>query len=262
MEIAQPTCLHLYKTFSAFQLISVTASEAIYWVCLFALLEGKTRYFVVLVLGFLSLTVPALVFHGQFINDWITMPLPAVNKALGYACAFNFGHPNMIAKHATAMYINLGRITIVMVAAIITLYVRYRKHDNNLIKVIRREGALYYLFAWLIIFFAGLTNTPKGKIVNDKYNLVASFKPLVATIFAERLLLMMQTVTTPATHAVVTSLVFEKDVAMVSAEDKTFEEKGKSAEYSSSNDSPISRNVELQTSRPTREEVRREGSYV
>lgn len=89
-----------------------------------------------------------------------------------------------------------------------------------------------------------------------------SFKPLVATIFAERLLLMMQTVTTPATHAVVTSLVFEKDVAMVSAEDKTFEEKGKSAEYSSSNDSPISRNVELQTSRPTREEVRREGSYV
>ncbi|KAF6749357.1 hypothetical protein DFP72DRAFT_913238 [Ephemerocybe angulata] len=201
------TCQSLIMSRFAILIISNLSAEAVFWVCLYALLGGKAKYLIFLVLGFLAFTIPMQILQGFFIGTWEAVPLPQEEYEIGYSCSYIRGikYENL---YTIGAYIAFARTTCVMIVAVYTVVVRYRAKNNNIIKIIRREGGMYYISAMLLHLFAGLSYFP-GNPVFDKYNIVTAAKLLLIPIFADRLLLKMQNIDDPGTQAVISTLMFD-----------------------------------------------------
>ncbi|KAF5311210.1 hypothetical protein D9611_013005 [Ephemerocybe angulata] len=196
-----------YQCFYIDQGVALTSVTAVFWVCLYALLGGKAKYLIFLALGFLAFTIPMQVLQGFFIGTWEAVPLPQEEYEIGYSCSYIRGikYENL---YTTGAYIAFARTTSVMIVAVYTVVVRYRAKNNNIIKIIRREGGMYYISAMLLHLFAGLSYFP-GNPVFDKYNVVTAAKLLLIPIFADRLLLKMQNIDDPGTQAAISTLMFD-----------------------------------------------------
>ncbi|KAF6756941.1 hypothetical protein DFP72DRAFT_1168674 [Ephemerocybe angulata] len=208
--ISTSACNSLQGAFWSLQVMALGFfPEAIFWLCIYALLGGKTKYLIVLAVTFLAFVIPTQVLQGMSTATVEAIELSPLESALGYTCSYapSTQSPTLFLA---AAYLALTRTTLIMVVAIITLFVRYRKQKNRLIKVIRREGAVYYLSAFLIGFVMSLSRTPglTEKIV-DKYDLLVTFKSFMIPAFADRLLLKMQKIDDLGTRALISTLVFE-----------------------------------------------------
>ncbi|KAF6744572.1 hypothetical protein DFP72DRAFT_857365 [Ephemerocybe angulata] len=118
------------------------------------------------------------------------MEVEPFDRDLRSPCAFTTSVPGTRKFYIMAAYLGFARSILVLVVAITTITHRYRKH-NSLIKVIRREGGMYYVSA----------------TIPQTSNL--ELRELLIPIFAQCLLLKMQRVNDPGTEAFLTTLMFE-----------------------------------------------------
>ncbi|TEB20086.1 hypothetical protein FA13DRAFT_1780131 [Coprinellus micaceus] len=204
--------LHVCQATSQFinissELCRVTA-EGILWVCLYALLEGRKKYFWVMILVFLGLSLPIVALDLANDLTQAAVETSVLDHIIGYPCNFSPGkHPK---NEFIANYINLTRTILGLGAGLITIAVRYRKQSNNLIKVIVREGGLYYMSALVFRFLGSLSLTP-GLSITDDYAVFKALRWILVMVFVDRLLLQMRSVSDPGTQAVISSLIFEKE---------------------------------------------------
>ncbi|RXW13269.1 hypothetical protein EST38_g12583 [Candolleomyces aberdarensis] len=211
--------------------ISPDSAEATLWVCLYALLGAKTKYFVVLVGTYMVLTIPnyitlimnSIVYAGEI---WtlielcghikLTMgihrnlgkarPASAFDKALGYAC-YLFPSP----RYRFSRWFTLARTMISALLVIFTLVFRYRQQKGSLIKVIRRDGGVYYLSNLAVRLATSIQDVP-GFPVRDPYYTTNALLLLVVPIFANSLLLNLKKLDDAGpTRRVISTILFEKD---------------------------------------------------
>ncbi|KAF6759615.1 hypothetical protein DFP72DRAFT_1101107 [Ephemerocybe angulata] len=199
-------CTVYNRGFWVMGITSITAAEATFWVCIYALLEGKLRYLVLLVLTFLGLTIPIQVFQGLYIMQERAVPLEELTVELRYACEID--SPSSFRFQTISTYISLSRTTLALLVATCTIIVRYRRQKNTLINVIRREGGFYYMSAFTLNFIGSLVRTPSIPFV-DNYGVLNELKNLILVIFSGRLLLKMQQVNGLRTQAMVSTLMFD-----------------------------------------------------
>ncbi|TEB21702.1 hypothetical protein FA13DRAFT_94625 [Coprinellus micaceus] len=177
-------------------MLTRTFAEAALWLCLYALLGGKPKYFYLLAIGFLVLTIPAVVLTGMGLMSQRAIPRNILDSLLGYPCSFLPPQRHLLA---IGSYIVLARASLALVVGLVILFVRYRKQNHNLIKVIRQEGGIFYISTLILMFFSCLTVTPRSP-VKDSYNIVSSLKTLFVYVFADRLLLRLKKVDDRSTH--------------------------------------------------------------
>ncbi|TEB36766.1 hypothetical protein FA13DRAFT_1787124 [Coprinellus micaceus] len=181
------------------------SAEGTLWVCLYALMEGKKRHFYILVLVFLAFTIPIQILQGFATMTQTALPLDPLTQALGFPCSFY--PPNHMNLYSIATYLAVARNLVALILGMYTFTVRYRKQKNALIRVIKREGGMYFLSTLILKFFEALKATPKSPI-KDKYTIIWSLNWLCVNVFAERLLLLLKKIDHPGTQAVVSELMF------------------------------------------------------
>jgi hypothetical protein len=71
------------------------------------------------------------------------IPQNILDHLLGYPC--NFRKEQHSDLSAISVYIAFARTSLALIVGLVTLVVRYRKQNHNLIRVIRREGGMYYI---------------------------------------------------------------------------------------------------------------------
>ncbi|TEB21696.1 hypothetical protein FA13DRAFT_1741619 [Coprinellus micaceus] len=208
--ISVPGCEALGTVVSVSGILARTFAEGTLWLCLYALLQGKSEFFYLLVVAFLACSIPANVLNAIDVMSQRAVPQDTISLLLGYPCNFLVRQrPDLSAIGA---YISLARTSLTLVAGLATLIIRYRNQNHNLIRVIRREGGMYYISSLVLLFLACLTSTPKSPITNAvQSETIWSLKLLFTTVFADRLLLRMKKVDDPGTQAVISSLVFDHD---------------------------------------------------
>ncbi|KAJ3536803.1 hypothetical protein NMY22_g5874 [Coprinellus aureogranulatus] len=185
--------------------VARTSAEATLWLCLYALLEGKLRYFYLMVLMLVGFTIPIQVLQNISTFAQKPIPLGPLDEYLGFPCSFL--PPEHMNWYIVAAYLSFTRTLVATVLGLVTFTVRYRKQRNNLLKVIKREGGLYLLSSLVLKFVDGLKATPNVTI-EDKYDIAWGLSWLLINVFAERLLLSMKQVDHPGTRAVISTLVF------------------------------------------------------
>ncbi|TEB20094.1 hypothetical protein FA13DRAFT_1801396 [Coprinellus micaceus] len=220
-SISVPACEVLGLTADVSGLLVRTFAEATLWLCLYALLGGKPKYFYLLVIAFLGLSIPAIVLNSMHVMSQRAIPQNTLDHLLGYPC--NFLRPQRPDLLAISSYIVFARTSLALVVGLVTLFVLYRKQNHNLIKVIRREGGIFYFSTLILLFFSCLVSTP-GSPVKDKYSILWCLRNLFVNVFADRLLLKMKKVDDQSTQAVISTLVFDHDERSGSSVSETADE--------------------------------------
>ncbi|RXW18122.1 hypothetical protein EST38_g7730 [Candolleomyces aberdarensis] len=173
------------------------------WLCLYALLGAKLIYFAFLVIAFLILSVPSDIL--RFLNGTRNIryiPLPPWEVELGYVCTFA-GLGKGAYLRAGHM-VSLARTIFASILGIVTFIVHYRKQKGSLIKVIRRDGGVYYL-STIALRLADVVVIMKA---TDTYQVNEAAKRLLIPVFALQLLLNMKNVGDPGTKKIVSTLIF------------------------------------------------------
>ncbi|TEB21695.1 hypothetical protein FA13DRAFT_1819370 [Coprinellus micaceus] len=221
ISISVPACEALGLFADVSGLLVRTFAEATLWLCLYALLGGKPKFFYFWVIAFLGLSIPAIVLSGMHIMSQRAIPQNTLDHLLGNPC--NFLLPQRPDLQAISSYIVFSRTSLALIVGLVTLFVRYRKQNNKLIKVIRREGGIFYFSTLILLFFSCLVSTP-GSPVKDEYRILWCLKNLFVNVFADRLLLKMKKVDDRSTQAVISTLVFDHDERTGSSLSDTDEE--------------------------------------
>ncbi|TEB21703.1 hypothetical protein FA13DRAFT_1716617 [Coprinellus micaceus] len=208
-SISVPACEVLGLTADVSGLLVRTFAEATLWLCLYALLGGKPKYFYLLVIAFLGLSIPAIVLNGMHVMSQRAIPQNTLDHLLGYPC--NFLRPQRPDLLAISSYIVFARTSLALVVGLVTLFVRYRKQNHNLIKVIRREGGIFY-FSTLSERKPNIRR-PNGILIKciDSSSFAFLFMPRFHPWESYRLLLKMKKVDDQSTQAVISTLVFDHD---------------------------------------------------
>ncbi|TEB20085.1 hypothetical protein FA13DRAFT_1743458 [Coprinellus micaceus] len=188
-------------------MVSRMAAEGTLWLCLYALLEGKARYLYLLIVGFLCFTIPAQVLQSFYIFSPKAITPSLMDNIVGWPC--NFGPVRHQSYYAIATYLTFTRALLAALVGFVTISIRYRKQDHSLIRVIRREGGMYYISALVLLFAVALVSTP-GIPVKDKYSIVGPLRLVLINVFVERLILRMKNVDDPGTQACISSLMFNR----------------------------------------------------
>ncbi|KAF6743120.1 hypothetical protein DFP72DRAFT_1053430 [Ephemerocybe angulata] len=221
--MSPPACIRLFRAFVATSVVAVNIPEAIFWVCIFALLGGRRRYMVLMIAAYLAFFVPIQVMQGITYSKTEAFPPLPWEEEIGYMCSLD--GLQMKPYSLIVPYINLARTVFVTVLAIVTLFVRYRKQNGNrLIRIIQREGGMFYFCASVTGIFTGLAQVPG--VLPDKYAVTSRIRKVVLPVFADRLLLYLQAVEDPGTRAEVSALIFGtvKDTKITEATSKVEEE--------------------------------------
>ncbi|TEB36765.1 hypothetical protein FA13DRAFT_1727118 [Coprinellus micaceus] len=215
-------CQAISLTVNLAIVVTHTSAEATLWLCLYALLEGKQKYFYILVATFLSFTIPMQVLQSFATLTQKAVVLDPIYRAFGYPC--RFADPSYMNLYAIAAYLSFTRTLVASLLALATFIVRYQRQRNSLIRVIRREGGMYFLTTLVLKFFDGLNTTAKSP-VKDKYNIVWSLSWVCINVFAERLLLLMKKIDHPGTQTIVSDLMFAGEKSQ-STTSEDFDESG------------------------------------
>ncbi|KAJ3535597.1 hypothetical protein NMY22_g6411 [Coprinellus aureogranulatus] len=176
--------------------LNSTVISATLWLCLYALLECKGKYLWILIVTFWGFSLPISILH--------------LNVTLSQEVA--------------------------LLAGSITIFVRYRKQNHNLIRVIKREGGFYYIFALVFRFIDSLSinegsivstgitlnwGDTKAEEITDQYGVFFAFRWLLVQVFVDRLLLQMRKIDDPGTQGIISSLIFGEDNRAVGSTDSS-----------------------------------------
>ncbi|TEB21710.1 hypothetical protein FA13DRAFT_1799574 [Coprinellus micaceus] len=189
------------------RMLAGTGAEATIWLCLYALLGGKPKYMLLLVLLFLGFMVPIYVLQAITLYSQHAYPPDELDMALGYACAYT--PPVHLQLRQISAYISFSKTVVTMAVGLVTILVRYKKQTHSLIRVIRQEGGMYFMSALILRFLSGLRSTTSVNL-NDRYYIIDGLAWLCVNVFADRLLLLLRKVDDPGTQNVVSTLMFNR----------------------------------------------------
>ncbi|TEB20088.1 hypothetical protein FA13DRAFT_275687 [Coprinellus micaceus] len=179
-----------------FGVTSVSACETLLrttnttiWLCLYALLGGKPKYMLLLVLLFLGFMVPIYVLQAITLYSQHAYPPDELDMALGYPCSYT--PPVHLQLRQISAYISFSKTVVTMAVGLVTILVRYKKQTHSLIRVIRQEGGMYFMSALILRFLSGLRHTTSVNL-NDRYYIIDGLAWLCVNVFADRLLLLLR----------------------------------------------------------------------
>ncbi|KAF6745795.1 hypothetical protein DFP72DRAFT_855980 [Ephemerocybe angulata] len=216
-------CIVLFELGTALEVLSIGCAEVSFWICLYALLEGKRKYFAIIVLVWLGFFIPIQTIQSMGFATYIdrtAQTAPAIergpfDRAYGYSCRYANTPGTQAAKYElVTLYMALARTILFMIASVVVIFVRYRRR-NSLLTVIRRERGMYYICSSLVLFFACVIRTPGFPVENPYISrtVIKVLRNLAQYIFAERLLLQMQKTVykTIRAQTAMSTLVFDDD---------------------------------------------------
>ncbi|TEB21718.1 hypothetical protein FA13DRAFT_1741653 [Coprinellus micaceus] len=162
MVISIPGCQAIVYIQNIVTEVCRTSAEATLWLCLYALLEGKRRYFWILIVLFLSFSIPILALELHNVLTQKAVERSILDDLLGYPCNYE---PGLYPSHeSVANYISFARTALALIAGLVTIVRRYRKQNHNLIRVIKREGGFYYISALIFRFLGSISMTPGSAV--------------------------------------------------------------------------------------------------
>ncbi|KAJ2913868.1 hypothetical protein MD484_g6535, partial [Candolleomyces efflorescens] len=174
-------CLALYWITNIAMIIVSNSAEASLWLCLYALLGTKKRYLILFMTLFSAFAITSLTFGVRYISAVEAVPISPEDEMLGYSCLVVPGSPTITHSTFTIVaYLNLARTSLVAIAGLATLLVRYRRQDNTLLNVIRREGGIYYLSTIVLRICDAIFRTP-GSPAKDEYKIVQVYVTSIPT---------------------------------------------------------------------------------
>ncbi|KAF6751846.1 hypothetical protein DFP72DRAFT_906305 [Ephemerocybe angulata] len=208
-------CIVLFQLGTALEVLSIGCAEVSFWICLYALLEGKRKYFAIIVLVWLGFFIPIQTIQWMGFATYIAIEPGPFDRAYGYSCRYANTPGAQAAKYElVTLYMALARTILFMIASVVVIFVRYRRR-NSLLTVIRREGGMYYICSSLVLFFACVIRTPGFPVENPYISrtVIKVLRNLAQYIFAERLLLQMQKTVykTIRAQTAMSTLVFDDD---------------------------------------------------
>lgn len=201
------SCNAVNRAFQTFVVIGVNFPEAILWIIIYALLGGRPRHLVILLGVYLAFTIPIQVLQGMAFSLEDAVPLTQLQTEMGYLCSWWSGtRSEQLYIYVT--YLSFARTILFMTVAVATIVVRFRKQQNALLRVITREGGLYYLSACALNFFNGLSKL-SPPVIPDSYHIINHLRLIFIPVLADRLLLKMQYTDGLGTRADMSTLIFE-----------------------------------------------------
>ncbi|KAJ2922339.1 hypothetical protein H1R20_g14749, partial [Candolleomyces eurysporus] len=217
-RIGNKGCMALDVIHSVMDLIAASAAEATLLLCLYALLDAKKVWFYVFMILSFAFTVTILILEATDISHQRVLShqlLPKHWQSLGYPCYFDSSRQSPIIYGVVA-YISFTRTALAALLAIATFLHRYRRSGSSMIKVIRREGGLYYLSTILLRLIDAIIRTPNMPTIIDPADAVTlaiaiySLRVLAIPILANRLLLNMRKINENNANTLISTMLFTK----------------------------------------------------
>ncbi|RXW18147.1 hypothetical protein EST38_g7708 [Candolleomyces aberdarensis] len=178
-------CLGLYWFTNIMMMIVSHSAEASLWLCLYALLGTKKRYLILFTTLFLLFVISSATFGLRYISTVRAVPISPDNERLGYGCDLVPSSATITLSTFTIVaYLNLAKTALVAIAGVVTLLVRYRRQNNTLLNVIRREGGIYFLSMIVLRVCDTIFRTP-GSPVKDEYKIVQVYVHTYIPLFPQ-----------------------------------------------------------------------------
>lgn len=220
------------------------SSEAIFWLCLYALLGGRKAFFAPLLILFLAFHISINVAYWYPKTNWSyhAIPQSKMDAELGYACTWSYLssslHPPTQRKLALAVQLlSIAKMIVTLAMTLGAMFVAYKGQRGKLITVIRREGAIFYLVSLAVLLLASLATLIGSKFEAFQVAMQGVERiGYLRVILAERLLLLLKQAQDPG------ATVFAHSIAFAPTQDSELE-----PEYD--NDGlgiPVSRGVGMQ----------------
>ncbi|KAF6749974.1 hypothetical protein DFP72DRAFT_1173273 [Ephemerocybe angulata] len=210
------TCSIVRNSAQALEVLNVTCAEVTFWICLYALLGGGRKCRRILGVAFLIFFLPIQILDGMWRFQVSSIPLSQapIPSALGYPCAFE--DQVDFKLYAITGFIGMARSLLVLSGTLI-VQARWASPSGTesplVVSIIRREGLGYYLSVTVLYCSIGLSINISSIQHAQTWDIVDKLCKLAYPIFADRLLLRMQTVDNPEAQDVVSALIFDLSVA-------------------------------------------------
>ncbi|KAF6741883.1 hypothetical protein DFP72DRAFT_1054612 [Ephemerocybe angulata] len=147
-DLSPKTCTNLWLAFrTTLDFTSIIASEVALLICLFALLNARRPYVLLLVAIYTGMTlgasIPSLRYDERVAQ---TLPLTDLEHDLGYACTWaGVSDPNLRLANKKAGYVSLAKAVALSAFALYIFLVRYRNQTGTLFQTMRRDSGVYIL---------------------------------------------------------------------------------------------------------------------
>ncbi|KAF6753806.1 hypothetical protein DFP72DRAFT_394369 [Ephemerocybe angulata] len=147
-DLSPKTCTNLWLAFrTTLDFTSILASEVALLICLFALLNARRPYVLLLVAIYTGMTlgasIPSLRYDERVAQ---TLPLTQLEHELGYACTWaGVSDPGIGLANKKAGYVSLAKAVVLSVFALYIFLVRYRNQTGTLFQTMRRDSGIYIL---------------------------------------------------------------------------------------------------------------------
>ncbi|KAJ3544965.1 hypothetical protein NMY22_g2613 [Coprinellus aureogranulatus] len=181
------------------------------WLFLYALLECKPNYFPLVLLVLLAFIVSRYALDGMYVFSQKSVPLEPLDVVFGYPCAFTLYDRRYLHLGTIASYLSLGFVLATTAVGLVSLVVRYRRQQNGLLGVIRREGGVYLVSSLILKVFLAVHATPHTNLPDD-YQVLWGLTWVFGNIFSLRMLLLLRKIDDPGTRAVISSIAFDVTV--------------------------------------------------
>ncbi|KAF6744569.1 hypothetical protein DFP72DRAFT_1093673 [Ephemerocybe angulata] len=189
IPLSLEACEHLVKGWWVIVSLGNVFAEAIFWICLSALLGSKKWPIYLLAFGFMGFEIPIVVISYYFISTWRTISVePWERQVLRTGCSGYASSDHANKLYPIAAYIGFARAAVISIVAFSTFARRYRRNNSSLLTIVKREGAMYYFSVGILQLFIGLRYSASSGI-KDKYGVVTAIRRFLIPIFADRLLL-------------------------------------------------------------------------
>ncbi|KAF5326441.1 hypothetical protein D9611_000579 [Ephemerocybe angulata] len=227
-KLGVTTCSIVRNSAQALEILNVTCAEVTFWICLYALLGGGRKCCRILGVAFLIFFLPIQILDGMWRFQVSSIPLSQapIPSALGYPCAFE--DQVDFKLYAITGYIGMARSLLVLSGTLI-VQARWASPSGTdsplVVSIIRREGLGYYFSVTALYCSIGLSINQSSTEHAQTWDLVDKLCKLAYPIFADRLLLRMQTVDTSEAQDAVSALIFDLSLAYGPELDLTFDER-------------------------------------
>ncbi|TEB36896.1 hypothetical protein FA13DRAFT_1727271 [Coprinellus micaceus] len=182
--------------------------------CLAALLRARWLYIIPLLLICVTPSCLGLAFNVVGNIQYPADPITSLDAELGYPCYVpSDGAVLTFVARDTRAYVSLATTAALLTLGISTTVLRYKGQNSGLVKVLRRDGGLYYLLLTGMRVVAAILSAPSvmpadswdGSLISVLY--VAAWDVFIP-IIAQRLMINMRMIDYGDTRPAASTLLF------------------------------------------------------
>lgn len=219
INVSAKACEGLYLIVSVLSWITTYSVVGSLLLCLHALLGAKRRYLFIIIPTIIVFPTVAMSFAAMFFKDLKYAQSTYTNL---FVCSVTVAEPNGSAWSSYSTYLACVREIVTAVASAFTLFKRFR-HENSLIRVMLRDGAIYYTTSCVMGLLQAIFTAPNFP-VQDKYQVLSVSRMVLNPILANRLLLNLRSNRDPGTQAAISTLLFDKPNPSPFSREESFNE--------------------------------------